>query len=109
MTNFNYNKMKETSKLKKRIRIGKDSAEVESRLSEKDEIKIRERLKYYRNVGYSDATIIERYENYMRRYLHSAKSYGFSCINHKSFDYTRECLVMAEVFGRLAEERGIYI
>lgn len=98
-------------KSKKKITISSDSCEVECRLSDKDAIKVRERLRLYRGVGYSNETILERYENYRRRYLNSAKYYGCGNLNHdyNSVEYTIECLVMSEVFKRLAEERGIYI
>lgn len=88
----------------RQITITSDSSSVESRFKPKVEEKIRERIKFHRTVGYSDETLDERYKNYSRRYQSAVRYYA-----HGSADYCEECLVMMEVFRRLAEERGIYI
>lgn len=88
----------------RQITITSESSSVESRFKPKIEEKIRERIKFYRTAGYSDETLTERYKNYSRRFQSSVRYYA-----HGSADYCEECLVMMEVFRRLAEERGIYI
>ena len=90
--------------MKKQIIITPESSSVESRFTPKIEEKIRERMKIYRAACYSDETLIKRYKNYLRRYHSSGRYYDCG-----SADYCEECLVMMEVFRRLAEERKLYI
>lgn len=93
----------------KRITISESSAEVESRLSRRDETRIRELVRYYRDAGFSDEVISSRYKSYMRRYLKSERYRNSEFACDGAVNYAAECLIMSEVFRRLAEERGMYI